>query len=189
MMIQQDRPRPQRLWTVLTVAVAAAAVLVVPALHAFAGGGSDLSRREAAVSGYWQATGRVVQAVNSATQSSGETLHRRWWIRKLCDQTCVLEMTREVAGSKPQIVGGAITAPLVWSAGHWQATFEQADVACQGADGLVPAVEGSTWTITLSATGTITATESTTTHSPDCATGTSILIWTARKLKTQPALS
>jgi hypothetical protein len=90
-------------------------------------------------------------------------------------------MTRQVAGPGPE----TITAPLVWSGDHWEANFEQANVACQGAGDLVPGVEDSTWTIRLNASGTITATESTSTHDAACLTATSTLRWSASKLSKQ----
>ena len=154
-------------------------------VRAFTGGTSHAAPHEAALSGYWQATGRVLATHDSVNQSPGQILRRQWWIGQLCDHTCTVDLTRQVAGPRPQTIGATITAPLVRSGDHWLATFEQPNVACQGAGGLISGVEDSTWTIRLGRDGTITATESTTTHSDACTTETSSLAWSARRLAAQ----
>jgi hypothetical protein len=94
-----------------------------------------------------------------------------------------------VGGPRAQTIASTITAPLVWAGDHWQANFEQGDVACQGAYGIVAGVEDSTWTIRLSRDGTLSATESTFTHGAACASETSTLAWSAGKLGSQPPAS
>ena len=184
---QPDPPRRRVTWGALLIAAGIVVALLV-ALLEFGGGGPSEAAQAAAITGYWQATGQVLRAHDSAIQTPGESIGRLWRIDGGCAKNgCHLELTREIAGATVQVVGGVMTAPLIWDAGHWQATFSEANVYClaAGAATTVPATEDSTWTITLAAGGTITALEHTTTAGLDCITGTTELRWTAHKATIQ----
>jgi hypothetical protein len=174
-------------WRALLLAAGILAGLLA-AFVELGGGGPNEAAQAAAMTGYWQATGQVLQAHDSAIQTTGEVIDRLWRIDGRCGQHgCDLQLTREIAGGTAQVVGGALTAPLIWDEGHWQATFSEPNVYCEGADGdaTVPGTEASTWTITLAAGRTIAALEHTTTAGPDCITGTTELDWRAGKASVQ----
>ena len=175
-------------WGALLIAVAIVVALLA-ALLEFGSGSPNEATQAAGMTGYWQATGQVLSAHDSAIQTPGESIGRRWRIDGDCKHGCHLELTREIGGATVQEVGGVMTAPLTWDAGHWRAAFSEANVYCLGADGTttVPATEDSTWTITLVASGRITAVEHTTTAGFNCITGTTELRWTARKATIQQA--
>lgn len=175
--------RRSRSWTLPLVGLSVVAGGIVVGLFVFAGGSSDEARQEAALIGDWQANGQVLEAEDSAIQAPGETLQRLWRIQKACArQRCALQLTRQIAGSTSQSIGGALTTPLRWSNGHWLATFGEAHVYCETVTGVGVGIEGSAWNITVIDSRTITAREHTSTGGPGCVTGTTALTWRATKL-------
>jgi hypothetical protein len=173
-----------RKWAVIAVSLSVATVV---ALLVLSGRGRNNGMNQAAqhdlMVGSWQASGRVVRTHDSAFQTPGEVIYRMWLIRKACaQQTCQLELVRQVAGSTADTVGGVLTAPLMWADGKWTATFTEPNVYCAtGGPVAVAGTEDSSWTIALTAGGAITAVEHTRTSAPHCVTGTTELTWTARK--------
>jgi hypothetical protein len=190
-----DRRGPTRrqvTWRALLI-VASIVVALLSAWVELRGGGPSEAAQAAAMIGDWQAQGRVLRVHDSAIQTPGEVINRLWRIEGGCGKNgCDLQLTREIAGATVDVVGGVMTAPLVWDDGRWQATFREANVSCQAADAsaTLPATEDSTWTITLADDGTITALEHTTTAGSDCITGTTELQWTAHNpTNQQPPVS
>jgi len=183
-------PRASVHWTALGIAAGVLALLVLVVVRVSTVGASDEARQEAALTGYWQVTGQVLQARDSAIQVPGETLHRLWWIHKTCaGESCGLQLTREIAGSSSQIVGGTLTAPMVWSDGHWLVRFTEANVSCETSSGVSACTQESTWTVTLTDSETINALEHASTGGPGCVTGITTLTWRAAKLGTPQPLS
>jgi hypothetical protein len=152
-------------------------------LGVLTGAGPSKAKQEAGLAGYWDVTGVMLQAHNDAAQTPGEMLHRLCRIDKTCaSQTCTLRLTRQVAGSTSQTIGGTLSAQLHWSAGRWLATFIQPYVVCDGDTRGEGGVEISTWTIKLARSGTITALEQTDTQGASCVPATSEIEWNAHRL-------
>ncbi len=154
---------------------------------------ATLTRRQiraqnAAWEGYWLATGRVFQAHDSAAQVPGEVIRRLWRIARRCaGLRCSLELEREVAGPTANTLGVPLIAPLIGASDGWRASFTEPGVVCQGASAVTAGVEDSRWRITQPTAGTILALETTRTTGPDCKTGTSKILWTARRVSLHPS--
>ena len=177
------RRRDVRVWAPLAAGMGVLAVVLLVGLGAFSGAGPSKAKQEAALVGYWDVTGLVVQAHDDAAQVPGETLHRLWRIDKTCAaQNCTLRLTREVAGSTSQTIGGTLSAQLRWSGGHWLASFIQPYVVCYGDPTGYGGTETSTWTIRLTTSGAITALEQTDTEGASCVRSTSKITWSAHRL-------
>lgn len=178
-------------------------VITVTALRQAFSGSSQRSNQAATASGtstpsgddawvgYWVATGRVLQAHDSAVQTRGEIIERLWLIHRACaGSRCPLELERQTAGSTANTLGSPITAPLTGTSNRWHANFVEPNVYCLGAGADYPGTERSNWKITQASPGTITALETTRTSGPDCEIGTSTIVWTAHRLsrsQTHPA--
>jgi hypothetical protein len=138
--------------------------------------------------GYWQATGRVLQARESAIQAAGEILHRAWRIYQACaSQSCPLEFERQAGGPNAETLGTPLTAQLLRANNGWRTRFSEPNVYCKGSTGDLPGVEDSRWYITRATFETISAVETTSTSGPGCETGTTEISWTARRLSLQPS--
>lgn len=183
-----NRLRTQRTsitrWIPLVAGAFVLAALVAVALGALTGGGPSAAKQEAELTGYWDVTGVVDKADAGALQVPGETLHRLWRIDRTCAaHVCTLRLTRQVAGSTNQTIGGTLSAQLHWSSGHWLATFIEPYVACEGDTTGHGGVEISTWTIGLTTAGTVTAREHTDTQNGgSCLRTTSEITWSAHRL-------
>jgi hypothetical protein len=138
--------------------------------------------------GYWQATGRVLQARDSAIQAPGEIIHRAWRIYQACaSHTCSLEFERQTAGPTAETLGTPLTAQLVGTNNGWRTGFSEPNVYCMGSTADHPGVEDSHWHITRATSDTISAVETTSTSGPACKTGTTKITWTARRLSLEPS--
>ncbi len=138
--------------------------------------------------GYWQATGRVLQARNSAVQAPGEIIHRVWRIYQACaGQSCPLEFERQTGGPTPGTLGTPLTAQLVRAHNGWRTSFSEPNVYCKGSTADYAGVEDSHWYFARAAPDTISAAETTSTSGPACETGTTKITWTARRLSLQPS--
>jgi hypothetical protein len=138
--------------------------------------------------GYWQATGLVVRAHDSAIQAPGEIIHRVWRIYQPCaSQSCPLEFERETGGPTGDTLGAPLRAQLVGASNGWRTSFSEPDVYCHGSTADYPGVEDSHWYITRATSDTMSAVETTSTSGPACETGTTKITWTARRLSLQPS--
>jgi hypothetical protein len=145
-------------------------------------------RRGVAWIGYWQATGRVLQAHDSVIQAPGEIIHRVWRIYQACaSQSCPLEFERQTAGPTAGTLATPLTAQLVSANNGWRTSFSEPNVYCKGSTADYPGVEDSHWYITRATSETIKAVETTSTSGPACETGTTKISWTARRLSVQPS--
>ena len=108
-----------RAWLPLIAGICVLAGLLAIRLGSLTRSGTSKAKQEAGLVGYWDVTGVVLQAHDDAAQTPGEMLHRLWRIDRTCaSQTCTLHLTRQVAGSTSQTIGGTLSAQLKWSAGH-----------------------------------------------------------------------
>lgn len=137
---------------------------------------------DSAWTGYWLATGQVLEAHDSAIQTPGEIIHRVWRIYRSCaSQRCALDLERQTAGPTANTLGGPLTAPLTTANGGWATSFSEPDVYCRGTTADYPGTEDSAWHLSQATPGTITALETTRTSGPNCETGTTKIVWTARR--------
>jgi hypothetical protein len=136
--------------------------------------------------GYWLATGRVLEAHDSAIQAPGEIIQRIWRIYRSCARpSCPLELERQVAGPSAQTLGTPMTAPLTTVSGGWRTSFSEPHVYCRGATTDSGGTENSAWQLTQATPSTIRAVETTRTAGPNCETATTEIIWSARRVATQ----
>ena len=141
--------------------------------------GSNTPRSQA-ITGDWEATGRVIQTHNSANETPGAALSRRWEISETCQAgPCQLQLARTVEASvNGQPVAALLVAVLHHSHGEWTATFSEAPAPCQSSTGVQAGIEDSAWTIRSTATG-LQAIEQTRTSGPACITGSTEIAWSA----------
>lgn len=177
------RRRRIRVWVLPAAGVCVLVAALLVGLGAFSGAGPSEAKQEAVLVGYWDVTGQVLQAHDDSAQVPGEALHRLWRIDRTCaQQNCPLRLTREVAGSTSQTIGGTLSAELRWSHGHWLASFIQPYVVCYGDSTGYGGTEQSAWTIKLTPSGAITALEQTDTEGASCVRSTSEITWSAHRL-------